>query len=54
MIISPLNNDDVLASIPHNIVDLIIVATHMFDEHLFTWALGTIYTHIQDVVPYKQ
>jgi hypothetical protein len=26
----------------------------MFDEHLFTWALGTIYTHIQDVVPYKQ
>lgn len=54
MIISPLHNDNVLASIPHNIVYLVVVATHMFDEHLFTWALGPIHPHIQNIVPCKQ
>jgi len=54
MIISPLNNDNVLAAIPHDIVYLVVVAPHMFDEHLFTWALRPIHTHIQNVVPCKQ
>jgi hypothetical protein len=46
MIISPLHDDNVLASIPHYVVYLVVVATHMLDEHLFTWALRPIHTHI--------
>lgn len=50
MLFTPLNNQNVVTTLANQIVDVINVATSVFDEALFAWTFWTIHTDIEDVV----
>lgn len=52
MFFAPLNNQNVVATLTNQIVDVIDVATSVFDEAFLAWTLGPIHADIKDVVAY--
>jgi len=49
MLISPLDQQNMVATILHYVIYLIVMVANMLNEHFFARVLGTNHTHVQDV-----
>lgn len=50
MFISPLDDQNVIASLAHQVVDAVIVATGVLDEDFFAGSFGSVHADVQEVV----
>lgn len=52
MLLTPLNNQNVIAALANQIVDVVDIAASVFDEALFAGSLGAVHADVEDVVSY--
>lgn len=54
MIITPLNNDDIISSFSHNVTDSVLITPLVFNKHFLTRSFRPMDTHKQDVGSWKK
>lgn len=52
MLFTPLNNQYVIATFANQIIDVVDIATSVFNEAFFAGSLWAIHTDIEDVIAY--
>lgn len=50
MVVAPLDDDDVLSPVPHDVPALVIVLPFVLELHLVAGAFGSVNAYVEDVV----
>lgn len=54
MLVTPLDDDDVLSTVPDDVGALVVVAALVLELDLVTWALGAVDAYVHDVVAWRR